>query len=105
MDLIKWIIATAPEIFLLLAVAIGTVLAARILRLLDRYHGVHPDRFGHPRPTWHFYDPGAAQDGPVQPVCVHDWLPLGTRVLCFAEPTHTGAGRPGTGPWVNRPLF
>jgi len=26
MDLIKWIIATAPEIFLLLAVAIGTVL-------------------------------------------------------------------------------
>ncbi len=45
MDTVRWIISTAPEIFLLLAVAIGTMLGRIKIRGFSiGTHGLHPDR-------------------------------------------------------------
>ena len=96
MDTVRWMITTAPEIFLLLAIAIGTILGRikirgfsigttaciLIVAVLDRT-------------ARHFHLPADPASVPVQPVRLHDRLPVGAGVLCLPERPDAGAGRPG----------
>ena len=104
MDTVRWIITAAPEIFLLLAIAIGTILGRVKIRGFSigttaciLIVAVLIGQLG----TFTF--PPILRAYPVQPVRLHDRLPVGTGVLCLPERPDAGAGCAGASARRHRP--
>ena len=94
MDTVRWMISTAPEIFLLLSIALGTVLGRVRIRgfsigttACTLMVAVLIGQLG----TFTF--PSLLRVHSVQPVRVHDRLPVRPRILRLAEHPDPGAGR------------
>ena len=82
MDTIKWMVSTAPEIFLLLAIALGTILGRKQIAgfsigatACTLVVAVIIGQLGN------FVIPAAVQNGLLQPVRVHDRLQIGARIF------------------------
>lgn len=70
--------------------------------IFDRHHRMHAHRGGPDRAARHLHISSATESHPLQPVRIHDRVPVGARVLCFSEHPDLGAGRPRARAWRHR---